>query len=99
MLAVSQGDLWAISTPQGRRGFFYESWAGDAVQWERVRVSLDECPRLTPEFIAQEKAELPPPWFRQEYETSFEADSNALFDPADIEAAFDARVPERKLIW
>jgi hypothetical protein len=26
MLAVSQGDIWMLSTPFGRRGFFYDTW-------------------------------------------------------------------------
>src|ERR1039458_434339 len=28
MLAVSNGTLWLMSTPFGKRGFFYETWAG-----------------------------------------------------------------------
>jgi hypothetical protein len=28
MLAVGNGDLWLLSTPFGKRGFFYENWAG-----------------------------------------------------------------------
>ena len=27
MLAVSQGSLWLMSTPYGKRGFFYDAWA------------------------------------------------------------------------
>ena len=26
MLAVGGGDLWLMSTPWGKRGFFYEAW-------------------------------------------------------------------------
>ena len=26
MLAVGDGDLWLMSTPCGKRGFFYEAW-------------------------------------------------------------------------
>jgi hypothetical protein len=30
MLAVGQGDLWLMSTPYGKRGFFYECWEHDS---------------------------------------------------------------------
>ena len=26
MLAVGDGDLWMLSTPRGKSGFFYETW-------------------------------------------------------------------------
>ena len=26
MLAVGEGDMWLMSTPKGRSGFFYEAW-------------------------------------------------------------------------
>ena len=37
MLAVSDGALWLMSTPFGKRGFFYETWAHGGPEWERVR--------------------------------------------------------------
>jgi hypothetical protein len=98
MLATTKGALWAASTPCGRRGFYYECWSG-AGEWQRVRVAVDQCPRLTPEFLAQEQAELPPVWFQQEYLTDFVALETALFSIEDIDRAFDPRVPERKLEW
>ena len=36
MLAVGDGDLWLLSTPFGKRGFFYENWAGGREDWVRV---------------------------------------------------------------
>ena len=36
MLAVSDGTLWLMSTPFGKRGFFYEAWANGGDTWERV---------------------------------------------------------------
>jgi hypothetical protein len=36
MLAVGDGDLWLMSTPFGKRGFFWEEWAHGGPQWERV---------------------------------------------------------------
>jgi len=83
MLAVSGGRLLALSTPFGRRGFFWEEWSG-AGAWERVRVTADQCGRIAPEFLAAERASLGERWYRQEYLCSFEAAVDACFDEADL---------------
>ncbi len=72
MLAVSQGRLVALSTPFGQRGWFYQEWSGGG-PWKRVRVTWRDCPRITPEFIAEETRALGPAWVAQEYETLFTA--------------------------
>jgi hypothetical protein len=36
ILAVAEGDLWMMSTPDGKRGFFYETWAKGRTEWHRV---------------------------------------------------------------
>jgi hypothetical protein len=72
MLAVSQGRLVALSTPFGQRGWFYQEWSG-AGPWKRVQVTWRDCPRITPEFIAEETRALGPAWVAQEYETLFTA--------------------------
>ena len=35
-LAVGDGDLWLMSTPNGRRGFFWEEWEMGGPEWERI---------------------------------------------------------------
>src|SRR5262249_25275367 len=50
MLAVSRGRLVALSTPFGKRGWFYEEWVGTG-KWECVQARADQCPRITPEFL------------------------------------------------
>ena len=83
MLAVSHGKLIALSTPFGQRGWFYEAWRSDE-EWERIRVSADQCPRILPAFLAEEKRALGERWFRQEYMCSFEDTIDAVFSAADI---------------
>jgi hypothetical protein len=92
MLAVSKGRLMALSTPFGKRGFFYEEWVGPR-RWERVEVSADQCPRITAEFLAEERLALGERWFRQEYGCSFEDTVGALFSSEDVEAMFACDVP------
>ena len=86
MLAVSQGQLVALSTPFGRRGWFFEEWIGANV-WERVKITADECPRIPAEFLAEERRSLGDRWFAQEYLCSFEETVGAVFSHSDIQGA------------
>jgi hypothetical protein len=86
MLAVSKGRLVALTTAYGQRGWFYQAYTGAEV-WERIKVTAHEVPRISPEFLAEERAAMGDRWFRQEYECSFEATSDAVFDFNDIRAA------------
>jgi hypothetical protein len=70
MLAVSGGALMMLSTPYGKRGVFFEEWTG-GLGWERYEVPASQCPRISEEFLEEERASLPPFIFRQEYECSF----------------------------
>ncbi|MES2463382.1 MAG: terminase family protein [Armatimonadota bacterium] len=91
MLAVSGGDLVAVSTPYGTRGWFYEAWRGEQ-PWERYEVPATMCPRITPEFLEEEKENMGEWWFTQEYMCIFcDADSQA-FRREDIDRAFEESV-------
>jgi hypothetical protein len=50
MLLTPRGRLIALSTPFGRRGFFFEAWTGPE-DWHRVKVSASDCPRTSKEFL------------------------------------------------
>ena len=65
MLAVSGGALWLMSTPFGKRGFFYEAWIG-CEDWEKIRVPAPECSRIPAKFLAEERRTMGERWFRQE---------------------------------
>jgi hypothetical protein len=88
MLAVSKGRLVCLSTPHGKRGWFYESWTGGE-SWRRVKVRADECPRIEAAFLAEERRAIGDRWYRQEYECSFEDVIDAVFRQEDIDAALD----------
>jgi hypothetical protein len=86
MLAVSQGRLVALSTPFGKRGWFHDEWHGEG-HWQRVKITAEQCPRIAPEFLSEERRALGERWFRQEYLCSFEDTIDAVFSWADIQAA------------
>ncbi len=87
MLAVSGGRLLAMTTPAGKRGFFFEEWEHGGADWMRVRATADQCPRISATFLAEEEKALGPRWFKQEYLCSFEETSDQLFSYDDVMGA------------
>jgi Terminase large subunit, T4likevirus-type, N-terminal len=95
MLAVSRGRLVCLTTPFGKRGWFFEEWehaenarrSGKQPDFETYRITADECPRITPEFLAKERRGMGERWFRQEYYCSFEDTVDAVFSFEDVQAA------------
>ena len=77
------GRLILLSTPNGRRGHFFEAWESDE-DWERTAVLASECPRIDPAFLETEKAALGETWFSQEYQCKFIETADQLFRYDDI---------------
>jgi hypothetical protein len=88
MLAVSQGRLICLSTPLGKRGWFHDIWHDQQSEWERVRVTAEYCPRIAPEFLAEQKILLGERWFRQEFLCSFEETVDQIFSTESVLGAF-----------
>jgi hypothetical protein len=86
------GRLLLLSTPWVKSGTFYRTWTSDSPAWERIRVHTHDCPRLTPEYLANERAELPFWVYQREYEGTFTDDDATLFPAELIAAAMDASV-------
>ena len=72
MLVVSQGRLVALTTPFGQRGWFFNEWERDNT-FCKVKIPWNQCPRISPAFIAEEKASMGEQWVNQEYECLFTA--------------------------
>jgi hypothetical protein len=84
MLAVSQGSLIAMSTPWGRTGWFYSAWHSDE-PWEKVFITADMCPRISAEFLEEEKRAMPERFFRQEFFGEFLDTLDQVFRSEDLE--------------
>jgi hypothetical protein len=95
MLATSQGRLIALSTPFGKRGFFFEAWHGDP-SWHRVKIAASDCPRISKEFLEEELRELGAQRFSEEYQLEFLDSSEAVFPTGIIDQAFSTEV---KPLW
>jgi hypothetical protein len=97
MLAVGNGDLWLMSTPWGKRGFFYECWEHGAENWMRVRVPATECPRIPRDFLEEQRAEQGALWFQQEFMCEFVDNGSGVFGRELVESALDDDVLPLKL--
>jgi Terminase large subunit, T4likevirus-type, N-terminal len=91
MLAVSGGRLMAISTPWGKRGWWFEAWE-HGTEWHRVRVTAPECPRISAAFLEEERRSLPAWVFDQEYMCVFGETLESVFRHEDIEAMLSDNV-------
>ena len=89
MVAVSGGAIIAMSTPAGERGFWHDAWTNGGDAWQRVEVPASMCPRISPAFLAEERAALPERVFRAEYCCSFEAIAGGVFRAEDLALALE----------
>lgn len=69
MLAVSDGEYDMLSTPRGKKGHFWQAWVSG--EWERVTFTAEDNPRISPEFLAAERAALGSRLYAQEYLCEF----------------------------
>ena len=92
MLAVSGGALWLMSTPFGKRGFFWEAWEHGGAEWARVRVPATECARIPRRFLEEERETMGERWYRQEYLCEFGETASGLFERDLVESAITSDV-------
>lgn len=100
MLAVSGGQILAMSTPFGRRGWFFREWQSDGPQdrWERYEIPATLCPRIQASFLEEERRAQGQWWFDQEYMCKFLDAQTSAFRQEDIDAAIDAEVEPWNLL-
>ena len=86
-----QAGLWLMSTPAGKQGFFYNTWITAGPEWTKIQVKATDCPRISPEHLARERAIKSETLFAQEYLCQFTEGGCALLN---IENLTDAVTPE-----
>lgn len=87
-MVASDGAIMVLSTPWGKRGFFYELHQEPANGWERHKVTVYESAQYTPERIAEVRAALGSFTFASDYECEFGDTDSQLFSTASVRAAF-----------
>jgi hypothetical protein len=92
MVAAPASRLILLSSPWIKSGLFYDACADESGLWERHRVRTEDCPRLSRQFIEEERRTLPRWVFAREYDGEFADDDATLFPAELIAAAMDATV-------
>jgi len=98
MLTASNGRLFLLSTPYGKRGFFFNEWMRAAqsenspIPWTRVSVPASLCQRLAPELLEEEKIALGENFFNQEYNCEFLDTQDQSFPYSLVYGAFSKEV-------
>jgi hypothetical protein len=81
MMAVTKGKMWLLSTPLGKKGYFYRCF--DDENFEKYHIRSTECPRRDEEFLKQEEKRMTKAQFAQEYLGEF-IDQYHQFFPDDL---------------
>jgi hypothetical protein len=89
MLAVGDGDLWMLSTPRGKSGFFYETWEHGGPDWLRVHGPATECAQISKRFLEEQRRVMGVDKFRQEYMCEFTGRGMGVFDRELVESMLD----------
>lgn len=89
----SDGQILALSTPWGQRGWFYEL-AEEAPRngWEKHRVTVYDSGQWSPERIAEVRASVGKFVFASDYEALFQDTDDQLFSTEDVRRAFTSDV-------
>jgi len=92
MLATTNGRFVALTTPYGKRGWFWDAWsAGEG--WERTKVTADQCPRIDADWLADEQRLIGPFQYAQEYQCEWIDVESQFFASDLIDAAISEDVP------
>jgi hypothetical protein len=57
-----------------------------------VKITAYDCPRISPEFLAEEKADMPENWFKSEYLGEFVDAIDSVFSHAHVMGALSDAV-------
>lgn len=85
-LAVTDGRLIALSTPAGRRGWFFANWT-TGQGWERTEVTAGDCARISAAFLEDERRELGEFAYAAEYLCEFQDVESTVFASELIQRA------------
>lgn len=89
MLAISNGTLLSLSTPWGRRGWWYRAWSEGGEDYYRYEVPATECPRISKDFLDSARRSIGEWAYQQEFLCQFSGNMDSVFDYDLIMSCFD----------
>jgi hypothetical protein len=93
MLVGGGGRLVLLSTPHGKTGSFYEAWVGGDPSWHRINARAADSPRVSPEELERQRAELGERQFSAEFANQFLEDVDAVFTEDAIQRLLEVDDP------
>jgi hypothetical protein len=87
MLATSGGRLILMSTPFGKRGHYWKEWS-EGSTWQRTEIPATKVPRISADFLEEEKNSMGLWWFEQEYLCQFKEATDSVFTHDEITRMF-----------
>ncbi|GAA2092605.1 terminase large subunit domain-containing protein [Brevibacterium salitolerans] len=97
-MVASDGQVIALSTPWGRRGWFFELHEETANGWERHKVTVFESRQWPERRIAEAKAALGSFVFASDYLCEFGDTDSQMFSTESVRAAFAPGVQPLEVI-
>ena len=92
MLAITRGDIWLLSTPHGKEGFYYRCFSDES--FTAFHVSSEDCPRKDQKFLDREKARMTKVQYAQEYLGEFCDELMRFFSDKLINSCMNADQPK-----
>jgi hypothetical protein len=92
MLSVSEGRLILLSTPWGKRGIYFEAYENGGDLWRRFKVTAYDCPRISHEWLEEQRKIVGDWFFRQEMLCEFSENEDSYFTFEEISNAFSPDV-------
>lgn len=92
MLAVSGGRIILLSTPWGKRGFFFAEYQNGGETWERFKIPAEQIPRIPAAFLEEEKRSLGDFFYAQEYCCEFRETVDQIFTYDQVMGAISSDV-------
>jgi hypothetical protein len=106
MVAATNGDMIALSTPFGKRGWFFSEWEGLGADgkpkkagtdpWKRTKITALECSRLSAEFLEESRASMGEMFFGQEFMCEYVDTVMGVFPQWAIDRAMSDEVEEMR---
>src|SRR5665647_1289880 len=85
---VSGGRIVMLSTPWSYNNFYSDVWHNNDNDWHKVKITADDCPRITKEAIEIQRANMLSWQFDQELFCSFESSQTQLLSEQAIKSLF-----------
>ncbi|MEM3097995.1 MAG: terminase family protein [Nitrososphaerales archaeon] len=92
MLATTNGYCWMLSTPYDKDHVFYKAFTSQS--WSVYHLPSSVSPRISKEFLEEQRQLLGELRFQQEYEALFVDDANAYFPMTLLRECVDSNLDE-----